>query len=141
MSCYYSRIERRVVSLSSWFCIICLQSIGKAPTFVKYLFVVTFFQIRNDRIGVNKIVSLWKGLGVFKMKTGPNILGKGAILIFCKKIKLLEFSEYLCTAKLLCGYFWGNEINTSNLWWQTFNQSCAILESFKIWSALNSAAF
>lgn len=63
------------------------------------------------------------------MKMGPNILGKGAIIIFCKK--LLEFSEYLCTAKLLCGYFWGKEINTSNLWWQTFNQYCAILESFK----------
>lgn len=42
------------------------------------------------------------------MKTGPNILGKGAIIIFCKN-KLLEFSEYLCTL-LLCGYFWGNEI-------------------------------
>ena len=85
MSHYYSRSERRVVSLSSWFCIIRLQSIGKAPTLIKYLFVVTFFQIHNDRIEVNKIVSLWKALWVFKMKTGPNILGKGAIIIFCKK--------------------------------------------------------
>lgn len=99
----------------------------KAPTLVKYLFVMTF-RIHSDRTGMSKTVSLWKHYESLKWN-GPNILGKGAVIIFCKK--LFEFSEYLCTAKLLCGYFWGNEINTSNLWWQTFNQSCAILESFK----------
>lgn len=43
-----------------------------------------FFQIHNDRIGMNKIVSLWQELWIFQVKTGRNILSKGAIIIFCK---------------------------------------------------------
>lgn len=43
-----------------------------------------FFQIHSDRIGMNKIVSLWQELWIFQVKIGPNTLGKGAIIIFCK---------------------------------------------------------
>lgn len=64
MSCDYSRIES---SFLEFLILNHMPSINrfrfmkpteKAPTLVKQLFVVTFFQIHSDRIGMNKIVSL-----------------------------------------------------------------------------------
>lgn len=90
MSCDYRVIESSFLKFPILYYTLSINSFGftkpteKAPSLVKYLFVVPFFQIHNDRIGMNKIISLWKALWAFKMKMGPNILGKSTIIIFCK---------------------------------------------------------
>lgn len=64
MSCDYSIIESSFLKFPILYYNLSINRFGfikpteKVPTLVKYLFVVPFFQIHHDRIGMNKIISL-----------------------------------------------------------------------------------
>lgn len=67
----------------------------------------------------------------------PNVLGRGAIIIFCKMVRIFRIFVYCQVARWIPVGKQNQHMQSVICSVRPLNQSCAILESFKCGELLN----